>query len=173
MLRVRYPEQFGGLKFQFKDVNVEVQGGAPSPPEVEIAQEQTALEKPDTNADATTLTPVESPFVALFLAKKRQDRAGTVPLSDIEYAGYYLGYANSVLWPAFHNRLDLAKFEAGFFERFVDVNRRLAGLLQPMLGPNDVIWVHDYELIPFAAELRRRGVTNPIGFFLHIPFPPP
>ena len=105
-------------------------------------------------------------------ALKRQGRIATAPLSDIEYAGYYPGYANSVLWPVFHNRLDLAKFEAGFFERFLDVNRRLAGLLQTMLNPDDVIWVHDYELIPFAAALRRRGVANPIGFFLHIPFPP-
>ena len=99
-------------------------------------------------------------------------RTATAALSDIEYAGYYLGYANSVLWPVFHNRLDLAKFEAGFFQQFVDVNRRLAGLLKPMLSPDDVIWVHDYDLIPFAAELRKRGVANPIGFFLHIPFPP-
>ena len=103
---------------------------------------------------------------------EREGRIATAPLSDIEYAGYYLGYANSVLWPVFHNRLDLAQFEAGFFERFVDVNRRLAGLLQPMLRPDDVIWVHDYHLIPFAAELSKRGVANPIGFFLHIPFPP-
>ena len=103
---------------------------------------------------------------------EREGRIATAPLSESDYAGYYLGYANSVLWPVFHNRLDLAQFEAGFFERFVVVNRRLAGLLQPMLGPDDAIWVHDYHLIPFAAELRRRGVANPIGFFLHIPFPP-
>jgi trehalose 6-phosphate synthase len=103
---------------------------------------------------------------------ERDGRIATVPISDIEYEGYYLGYANSVLWPAFHNRLDLAQFSAGYFERFVDVNRRLAGLLQPMLRPDDVIWVHDYHLIPFAAELRKRDVGNPIGFFLHIPFPP-
>jgi trehalose 6-phosphate synthase len=103
---------------------------------------------------------------------EHKGRIATASLSDIDYAGYYLGYANSVLWPVFHNRLDLAQFEAGFFERFVDVNRRLAGLLQPMLDPYDVIWVHDYHLIPFAAELRARGVANPIGFFLHIPFPP-
>ena len=102
----------------------------------------------------------------------RKGPIATAPLSDIEYAGYYVGYANSVLWPVFHNRLDLAQFEARFFERFVDVNRRLTGLLQPMLRPDDVIWVHDYHLIPFAAELRKRGVGNPIGFFLHIPFPP-
>ena len=86
--------------------------------------------------------------------------------------GYYLGYANSVLWPVFHNRLDLAQFEAGFFDRYIAVNRRLAGLLQPMLRADDVIWVHDYHLIPFATELRKLGVQNSIGFYLHIPCPP-
>ena len=46
------------------------------------------------------------------------DRKGNIaaaPLSEVEYAGYYLGYANSVLWPVCHNRLDLAKFEAGSY----------------------------------------------------------
>jgi trehalose 6-phosphate synthase len=103
---------------------------------------------------------------------ERKGPIATAPLSDIEYAGYYLGYANSVLWPVFHNRLDLAKFEAGFFQQYVEANRRLATLLQPLLRAEDIIWVHDYHLIPFAAELRRRGVTNPIGFHLHIPCPP-
>ena len=103
---------------------------------------------------------------------ERNGPIATAPLSDIEHAGFYLGYANSVLWPVFHNRLDLAKFEAGFFEQYVETNRRLATLLQPLLRANDIIWVHDYHLIPFAAELRKLGVTNPIGFYLHIPFPP-
>ena len=102
----------------------------------------------------------------------REGRLATVPLSEADHQGYYLGYANSVLWPVFHNRLDLAQFEAGFFERFVAVNSRLAALLEPLLRPDDVIWVHDYHLIPFAAELRKRRVQNPIGFYLHIPFPP-
>ena len=102
----------------------------------------------------------------------RDARTATVPLTPDEHAGYYLGYANSVLWPVFHNRLDLAQFEAGYFERYSAVNRRLARLLQPLLRPDDMIWVHDYHLIPFASELRKLGVQNPIGFYLHIPFPP-
>ena len=35
------------------------------------------------------------------------------------------------------------------------------------------MWVHDYHLIPLARMLRERGHKNRIGFFLHIPFPPP
>ena len=103
---------------------------------------------------------------------ERQGPIATAPLSDIDYARYYLGYANSVLWPVFHNRLDLAQFEAGFFEQYIDEKQRLAALLHPLLRGDDIIWIHDYHLIPFAGELRRRGVGNPIGFYLHIPFPP-
>lgn len=102
----------------------------------------------------------------------REGRIATTALTPTEYDRYYLGYANSVLWPVFHNRLDLAQFEAGYFEKYVDVNRRLAALLQPMLRPDDIIWVHDYHLIPFATELRKLGVENTIGFYLHIAFPP-
>jgi trehalose 6-phosphate synthase len=103
---------------------------------------------------------------------ERVGRIVTAPLSNIDYAGYYLGYANSVLWPVFHNRLDLARFEASLFEQYREANRRLAILLHPMLRADDIVWVHDYHLIPFAAELRRIGVANPIGYYLHIPFPP-
>jgi trehalose 6-phosphate synthase len=99
-------------------------------------------------------------------------RIVTVPLSPTEHERYYLGYANSVLWPVFHNRLDVAQFEAGFFDEYMAVNRRLAALLQPMLRPDDIVWVHDYHLIPLAVELRQLGVANRIGFYLHIPFPP-
>jgi trehalose 6-phosphate synthase len=105
-------------------------------------------------------------------AVNQTGRIITVPLTPTEHERYYLGYANSVLWPVFHNRLDIAQFEEGFFEQYVGVNRRLASQLQPLLRPDDVIWVHDYHLIPLGAELRRLGVLNRVGFYLHIPFPP-
>lgn len=53
------------------------------------------------------------------------------------------------------------------------VNALLADKLLPLIKENDIIWVHDYHLLPFASELRKRGVNNRIGFFLHIPFPTP
>jgi trehalose 6-phosphate synthase len=102
---------------------------------------------------------------------EREGRLATIKLSQVDHRGYYLGYANSVLWPVFHNRLDVAEFESGFFETYIDVNRRLAAVLEPMLRPDDIVWVHDYHLIPLAAELRHRGIANAIGFYLHIPFP--
>ena len=95
----------------------------------------------------------------------------TIPLSSREYKDYYLGYANGVLWPVFHSRLDLAQFESGYYNRYLEVNRRFAHALKPLLKPDDTIWVHDYHMIPLGMELRRLGVRNPIGFFLHIPVP--
>jgi len=37
---------------------------------------------------------------------------------------------------------------------------------------DDLVWVQDYHMFPLGAELRRRGVANRIGFFLHTPWPP-
>ncbi|WP_273690574.1 alpha,alpha-trehalose-phosphate synthase (UDP-forming) [Ketogulonicigenium vulgare] len=94
-------------------------------------------------------------------------------LSDRDIAEYYQGFANSVLWPLCHYRIDLTDFArrdaAGYFR----VNRQFAERLAPMIRPDDVIWIHDYHLIPLAAELRQMGIENQIGFFLHIPWPAP
>ena len=97
----------------------------------------------------------------------------TVDLSVEDHAGYYLGYSNGVLWPVFHYRLDLARFDAGFITAYRGVNRLFARKLMSVLKPDDIIWIHDYHLIPLAAELRAMGATQRIGFFLHIPLPPP
>ena len=96
----------------------------------------------------------------------------TVDLSQTDYDHYYVGYANGTLWPLLHYRLGLVDYSRRAFEGYWDVNAYLARMLQPLLQPDDLIWVQDYHLIPFGAELRKLGVGNRIGFFLHTPFPP-
>ena len=95
----------------------------------------------------------------------------TVDLEETDYQEYYNGYANKTLWPLFHYRNDLAAFDRAFDKGYVRVNRRFAETLAPLIQPDDIIWVHDYHLIPLARELRNLGVKNRIGFFLHIPWP--
>ncbi|MDH3582023.1 MAG: alpha,alpha-trehalose-phosphate synthase (UDP-forming) [Hyphomicrobiales bacterium] len=96
----------------------------------------------------------------------------TLPLTQTDYNDYYLGFSNSVLWPIFHYRLDLSQFTTRYLKGYQRVNSKFADALVPLLKPDDFIWVHDYHLIPLAAELRKRGQQQKIGFFLHIPFPP-
>jgi trehalose 6-phosphate synthase len=97
----------------------------------------------------------------------------TIDLTSEELAGYYHGYSNQCLWPLLHYRTDLVQFERDYLHQYRSVNRRFALALEKFLTPGDIIWVHDLHLIPLAAELRRLGCKQPIGFFLHVPFPPP
>ena len=96
----------------------------------------------------------------------------TIDLDRADHDTYYLGFSNRVLWPVFHYRLDLADFERALFNGYRKVNAMFARRLAPLLRPDDIVWVHDYHLIPLADELRALGVHNRIGFFLHIPLPP-
>ena len=95
----------------------------------------------------------------------------TVDLEEQDVNEYYNGYANKTIWPLFHYRIDLTAYDRSFGQGYERVNRRFAETLAPLLQPDDLIWVHDYHLFPLARDLRRLGVTNPIGFFLHIPWP--
>jgi len=97
----------------------------------------------------------------------------TVDLSKDDYQEFYNGFANRVLWPILHYRLDLAEFTRRDLGGYFRVNQYFASHLETLLRPDDVVWVHDYHLIPLARALRDRGYNNKIGFFIHIPFPPP
>jgi trehalose 6-phosphate synthase len=94
-------------------------------------------------------------------------------LSNDDYQEYYNGFANRVLWPILHYRLDLAEFARRDLSGYFRVNDHFATELEKIIREDDLIWVHDYHLIPIADALRRRGHGNRIGFFLHVPMPPP
>jgi trehalose 6-phosphate synthase len=95
----------------------------------------------------------------------------TVDFTTAQYDRYYKGYCNTSLWPLFHYLTDRFRFDAVWHEAYRAVNLSMARALAPLLRPDDVVWVHDYHLIPFARCLRELGVTARVGFFLHIPFP--
>ncbi|MHA1599397.1 MAG: alpha,alpha-trehalose-phosphate synthase (UDP-forming) [Alphaproteobacteria bacterium] len=94
-----------------------------------------------------------------------------VDLSQRDHDEYYNGYANRTLWPLFHYRLDLTEFSRRNLAGYQRVNRLFANKLQPLLQPDDRIWMHDYHLIPMAEQLRSLGCQQRMGFFLHIPWP--
>ncbi|HEX2446765.1 MAG TPA: alpha,alpha-trehalose-phosphate synthase (UDP-forming) [Methyloceanibacter sp.] len=94
-------------------------------------------------------------------------------LSDEDFQEYYNGFANRVLWPVLHYRIDLTEFNRRDLTGYFRVNRHFANELSKILRSDDIVWVHDYHLIPIAEELRQRGHSNRIGFFLHVPFPAP
>ncbi|CAN5830142.1 alpha,alpha-trehalose-phosphate synthase (UDP-forming) [soil metagenome] len=95
----------------------------------------------------------------------------TLDLEESDLNEYYNGYANKTLWPLFHYRQDLTAYDRSYGEGYERVNQRFAETLAPLIEPGDLVWVHDYHLIPLARELRKLGVKNRIGFFLHIPWP--
>lgn len=96
----------------------------------------------------------------------------TIDLSTRDIDEYYNGYANSTLWPLFHYRLDLTEYERETGKGYERVNERFAECVTPLIEEDDLVWVHDYHLLPLGERLRSRGLKNRIGFFLHIPWPP-
>jgi trehalose 6-phosphate synthase len=95
-----------------------------------------------------------------------------VHLCREEIEKYYYGFSNEILWPLFHDLFSHCKFEPGYWETYQQVNRKFAEHVMEHTRKGDYLWVHDYQLILVARELRRMGLDRQIGFFLHIPFPP-
>ena len=95
----------------------------------------------------------------------------TIDLNETSFDKYYNGFSNTSLWPICHYLLNFFRFDRREYDEYRRINALFARKLLPLLQPDDIIWVHDYHLIPLASELRRAGIENPIGFFLHVPFP--
>lgn len=101
---------------------------------------------------------------------------GALALLDLpaaHYGGYYEGFANSALWPALHSRVDLIRTSQNDYESYREVNAFMARALLRFRKPDTVFWVQDYHFLALGAELRELGVEQPIGFFLHTPWPSP
>jgi trehalose 6-phosphate synthase len=97
----------------------------------------------------------------------------TIDLPESDQREFYSGFSNGMLWPLFNYCPGRSAFQRKSFQGYLRVNETFARHLATLIRPEDRIWVHDYHFIPLAAALRRVGVRNRIGFFLHTPFPAP
>lgn len=109
-------------------------------------------------------------------ATQRQRAAGvdfvTLPLRCDEHRDFYRGFCNRTLWPLLHGFEPPAASPREQLA-YTRVNQRYAHALRPWLRHDDLIWVHDFHLMPLCRELRSLGVTQRAGFFLHVPFAAP
>ena len=94
-----------------------------------------------------------------------------VKLSAEEVDGFYYGFSNRTIWPLFHYFLEYSEFELDSWNTYRAVNQKFADAILEKAGEDDIIWVHDYQLMLVPQMVREQRPNISIGFFLHIPFP--
>ncbi len=114
----------------------------------------------------------EHPEPSARIVEEKHVTYALIDLEEGDFQEYYNGFANSVLWPILHYRVDLQAYSRSDASGYMRVNRRFADALSDLLYEDDIVWVHDYHLIPLGEALRERGHKNAIGFYLHIPCAP-
>jgi trehalose 6-phosphate synthase len=147
------------------------------------------VNEPMTGGLAAALLPVVEKSGAIWVGSSGRVRDGAQkePFAEIEalgagalamldlpaahYGGYYEGFANSALWPALHSRADLICASQDDYRSYREVNAFMARALLRFARPDTTFWVQDYHFLALGAELRDLGVTQPVGFFLHTPWP--
>ena len=95
-----------------------------------------------------------------------------VTISEEELEDYYYGFCNGTIWPLYHDAIAPPEYHRHWWRPYVEVNRRFAEATAAVAGPDDVVWVQDYQLQLVPSMLRETGFEGRVGFFLHIPFPP-
>ncbi|MBU1948183.1 MAG: trehalose-6-phosphate synthase [Candidatus Eisenbacteria bacterium] len=99
-------------------------------------------------------------------------RLRPVYLTEDDVHDFYHGFSNEIVWPLFHDLQTNCNFMPEYWHNYLDVNRKFTKVVAAGCSENDYIWVHDYHLMHLANSLRAKDISNRIGFFLHIPFPP-
>ena len=100
-------------------------------------------------------------------------------LTDADVEKYYLGFANSTLWPLCHLLIQHFQFRDEEWARYQAVNacfaRAAVDELERLRGTQPgrpVVWIQDYHFALVAESVRRVVPDAVIHHFWHIPFPP-
>ena len=145
--------------------------------------------EPSVGGLTTALLPVLERHGGVWVAWGEEDAEGTptieyppddpvlevsrIGMSDEEVDNFYYGFANRVLWPVCHLFNERMDIRARFWEDYEAINRRFAERIVEVYEPGDRIWIQDYHLMLVPHLLREALPDATIGFFFHIPFPPP
>jgi trehalose 6-phosphate synthase len=147
------------------------------------------VNEPMTGGLAGALLPVVEKSGAIWVGSSGRVRDGAQkePFAEVEalgtgalamldlpaahYGGYYEGFANSALWPALHSRADLIRASQGDYNSYREVNAFMARALLRFRKPSTAFWIQDYHFLTLGSELRELDTMQPIGFFLHTPWP--
>src|ERR1700691_4830870 len=145
--------------------------------------------EPMTGGLAAALLPVVEKSGAIWVGSSGRVRDGAQkePFAEIEalgaaalamldlpaahYGGYYEGFANSALSAALQSPADLIRASQDDYLSYREVNAFMARALLRFKKPETAFWIQDYHFLALGAELRDLGVTQPVGFFLHTPWP--
>ena len=92
-------------------------------------------------------------------------------LTREEIEDYYEGFSNKTVWPHFHYFTQYTTYDDDYWEAYRRVNRKFADAVIPHIREDDMVWVHDYQLMLVPRMIREEHPDVSIGFFLHIPFP--
>lgn len=93
----------------------------------------------------------------------------TVDLPKNLIKSFYDGDANGFRWAVNHNRVDLSEYSESNAKATRLVNQMMATVVYSHIQPEDVVIVHDYHFTEMGEELRKLGVKNPVGHFVHTP----
>lgn len=115
------------------------------------------------------LTPKEKNLIQKRL--KNQHKCLPVFLSKQAINDYYYGFCNNTIWPLFHYFTDKTETQVSTWKAYQDVNQRFFEVLETVIGKNDTIWIHDYQLMLLPRLIKDKYPQAQVGYFLHIPFP--
>ena len=99
-----------------------------------------------------------------------------VQLTRAQVQGYYHGFSNRTIWPLFHDLVVQPVIDRRWWRTYLEVNRRFAEATAKVIEASPtppLLWIQDYHLMLLPEMVRSTSPSSPIGFFLHIPFPPP
>jgi len=104
-------------------------------------------------------------------AKRKKCHPIFIPVKQLDR--FYNGFCNKVLWPLFHGFSSYVVYDESYWEAYAAVNKLFCDEVAQYITKDSVVWIHDYHLMLLPSMLRNLFPEIMIGFFLHIPFPPP